>query len=388
MKSIYLDSAATTQVKQEVIDAMMPYFGERFYNPSSLYGPSIDVANDVYKARETVGKFIGAKPEEIYFTSGGSESNCWAIQGFIKNCIDIREAPLVIASKIEHKSIIECVNSLYSCYYKFVNVNRDGFVDLKVLDSILEEYYQYKKIIVSIQFANNEIGTIQNINKISELVHRYGAIFHTDAVQAFGHVPIDVNDLGIDLMSCSGHKIGAPKGIGFLFKKKGIGLNPLIYGSQMSGLRGGTENVPYIIGMAKAVELCKNKIKPDSMWHQIQVRDYLIDFLTTESGCVLNGSKNNRLPTNINVILPHDITGEELIYRLDMEGIYISAGSACNAHSNKPSYVLEAIGVSEQDAKKSIRISLPDICDIDIMSYSQMMDNVMVAFDKVLNTTK
>lgn len=385
---IYLDSAATTQVKQEVIDAMMPYFGERFYNPSSLYGPSIDVANDVYKARETVGKFIGARPEEIYFTSGGSESNCWAIQGFMKNSIDFGETPLVITSKVEHKSIIECVNSFSSYARKFINVNKDGFVDLEELNNILEESYQHRAIIVSIQFANNEIGTIQNIKKISDLVHRYGGIFHTDAVQAFGHVPIDVNDLGIDLMSCSGHKIGAPKGIGFLFKKKGIRLNPLIYGSQMDGLRGGTENVPYIIGMAKAVELCTNKIKPDSIWVQMKARDYLIDFLITSFGCVLNGSRDKRLPTNINVTFPQNITGEELIYRLDMEGVYISAGSACNASSHKPSYVLEAIGVSEQGAKKSIRISLPDICDFDIVSYSQMMDDVMVVFNKVLNTTK
>lgn len=369
---IYLDEAATSKPKQEVIEAILPYFKDKWYNPSSLYKPATDVKKDVDNARKVVANFINANPEEIFFTSGGSESNCWVIQGFINYCVREGVKPIIITSNIEHKSILKCIDD-FRVDVCFIGVNKQGVVDKDRLRTILKNNtvrdLKYKRILVSIQYANNEIGVVQNISEIAKIVHRYNAILHTDAVQAFARIPIDVKD-GIDLLSASGHKIGTPKGIGLLYKREGIKIKPLIYGSQMDGMRGGTENVPYIIGFAKAVELTNTDFK--KRVHQNNIRNYFIAKLKQRFKCKINGSEHHRLPNNINVTFPQNISGEALIYMLDMCGIYISAGSACNSYSSQPSHVLKAIGLSDEEIMRTIRITLPDnitLNDIDRVVY-------------------
>lgn len=360
----YLDEAATTKVKQEVVDAMLPYMTEKWHNPSSLYSSGADVKVAVDSARHTIANFINAKDDEIYFTSGGSESNNWAIQGFVNNRNSKTHVPYIITTKIEHKSIMACTKNLKLATVYYLDVDDDGFISISELEDaitlILSIGVEPKDILVSIQFANNEVGTIQNIINISNLVHLYGCTFHTDAVQAFGHVFIDVDVMGIDMLSASAHKIGGCKGTGFLYIKDGVEINPLIYGSQMDGMRGGTENVAGIIGMAKAVELSDWKDGAATK----MVRDYFIDKLEG-IGCTLNGPRDNRLPNNINVVLPDGIYGENILYMLDIDGISIGTGSACNSRSIDPSYVLKAIGLTDDEAKQTIRISIPDDLTMD-----------------------
>lgn len=360
--SIYLDEAATTKPSPEVISAMMPYLSEKWHNPSSLYNKAADVSKDVAKARETVADFINAKDFEVFFTSGGSESNCWAIQGFVTHRLAIEELPCIITTNIEHHSIERCtaMMNMLPCLVWYVGTDEYGNVDVEELEEALKCMTKQTKpsnVLVSIGMANNEIGTIQDIKKLSSLIHSYGAIFHTDAVQAFGHIPIDVEDMGIDMLSASGHKIGAPKGIGILYKHEDIEINPLVYGSQMNGMRGGTENVPYIIGMAKAVEFIERYSKPDMCKKIAEIRDYLIEKLES-IGCKLNGARENRLPNNINVTLPHGLNGESMLYCMDLCDVCISTGSACNSKSIEPSPVLSSIGLGD-DAYNSIRITFP-----------------------------
>ena len=321
MNSIYMDAAATSKPKTEVVDAMMPYLvGDMWYNPSSLYSPSVKVRQDVEDARKIVADYIGANTEEIYFTSGGSESNCWALQGFVNAWFDSRCTPVILTSNIEHKSIMSCAEENEIANVHFIGVDNNGYVDIDELEKWLlyytsndEEYHHYK-ILASIQFANNEIGTIQQMKEISDMAHHYGALLHTDAVQAFGQIHIDVNKLGIDMMSVSGHKIGTPKGVGFLYKKNDVEITPLIFGSQENGLRGGTENVPYIMGMAKAVKLSEDNM--NNLNAMATVRDYMI-YKLKKIGCSFNGSESNRLPNNISIILPEGVGGEEVLYLLD-----------------------------------------------------------------------
>ena len=356
---IYLDEAATTKPKQEVIEAMMPYLTEQFYNPSALYSGANKVKKDIENAKKTIGDFINADSNDIYFTSGGSEANCWAIQGFINYCNRKGIEPTIITSVIEHKSILSCVDNM-NIDVHYIGVDHKGFIDMVALENVLEYVTcnnKYSKTLVTIQHANNEIGTIQRVKDIANIVHKYNAVFHTDAVQSFGHVPIDVKELDVDMMSASGHKISAPKGIGFLYKKNEIKIDPLVYGSQMNGLRGGTENVPYIMGMSRAVELVENVTK--YQFRMNFLRSHFIEQLEL-LGCKINGSLIERLYNNINVTFDQNIIGESLVYLLDMSEIMVSTGSACNSKSIEPSYVLKAIGLSDEDAAKTIRITLPD----------------------------
>ena len=359
---IYLDAASTTQPKQEVIEAMMPYFTEKWYNPSALYSKSNKVKEDIENARKTIGDFINANSNEIFFTSSGSESNCWAIQGFINHCRRKGKEPTIITSVIEHKSIMACVDNM-NVDVHYVGVDNEGFINIDSLTGILN-YVQNEqnKILVSVQFANNEIGTIQHIKEIAELVHKYNGVFHTDAVQAFGQIPIDVKELDVDMLSASGHKIYSPKGIAILYKKHDIEIDPLIYGSQMDGLHGGTENTAYIIGMAKAVELIGNNIKP-----QMKLTIIRNNFITElkSIGCKVNGALDQRLPNNINIVLPQNDAGKSLVYLLDMCGIMISTGSACNSRAIEPSYVLKSIGLSNEEAARTIRITLSEDTTMD-----------------------
>lgn len=355
---VYLDTAATTKLKAEVVEAMMPYFTEQWHNPSSLYNESAKIKRNIEEARCVIGRFIGAENNEIFVTSSGSEGNCWAIQGFINRCRRKRKNVTVITSVIEHKSVIECVKHMEADTY-YIEVDEYGFIDMKMLeDSLRNAHNEANEIIVSIQYGNNEIGTIQEIEDISRLVHKYGGIFHTDAVQVVGQLPISVKSLGVDLLTCSGHKLGAPKGIGFLYKRNGVEIDPLIYGSQMDFMRGGTENTPYIIGLSKAIELCD--VGQEKTNEMCKKRNYFISLLENRFDCELNGDSYYRLPNNINVTFSQAITGEALLYTLDLSGIKISTGSACNSQSIEPSYVLKNIGLTDEQAMRTVRFSLSD----------------------------
>lgn len=363
---IYLDEAATSKPKPEIIEAMMPYFTDKWHNPSALYSAANKIKKDIESARKTIGDFINANGNEIYFTSGGSESNCWAIQGFINQCRRKGKEVAIVTSVIEHKSILDCVDNM-NVNVHYVRVDNEGFIDLKSLETVLRHAsHEAHELLVSIQFANNEVGTIQHIRDIARLVHRYDAVFHTDAVQAFGHALIDVKELDIDMLSASGHKIGTPKGVGFLYKSSNVQIDPLIYGSQMDGMRGGTENVPYIIGMAKAIELIQENSKDKNRIPLTYYRNYFIDELN-KLGCTINGSIDERLPNNINVTFLQNITGEAMTYMLDMCGICVATGSACNSHSTKVSHVLKAIGLSDEDANKTIRITLHEGISMELI---------------------
>ena len=361
--SIYLDGAATTKPKKEVVEAMMPYLIDKWQNPSALYNEARKIKKDIEDARATIGRFINANGNEIFFTSSGSESNCWAIQGFVNHCIARGKNPCVITSVIEHKSVIECVDHL-NVNVHYIGVDKNGFINIAQLRNMLFHAATIceEEVLVSIQFANNEIGTIQHIKEIAEEVHRFGGVFHTDAVQAFGHIQIDVKDLDVDMLTASGHKVGCPKGIGILYKKDSVVINPLIYGSQMDGMRGGTENVPYIIGMAKAVELLQEDDE-----YQLRMTILRNNFISQlkSLGCSVNGSIEERLCNNINITFFNNISGEAMVYMLDLCGICVATGSACNSHEITSSYVLKAIGLSDEDASKTIRITLPDDITMD-----------------------
>lgn len=337
---MYWDYAATTKPKSEVINAMKPYFQYKWFNPSSIYEPALEGRRDIEKVREQVAKFINAEPDEIYFTSGGSESNSWVFNGFYKQC----EWGQICTTVIEHHSIQEAVKWLNKCYYEFEPI--DGFGRVRPIFLPNDDF-------VSIQMANNEIGTIQDIKKLVQAAkaENPNVLFHTDAVQAFGKIPIDVKDLDVDYLSASGHKIGTPKGIGFLYMRKGKELPPIIYGSQERGFRGGTENVPYIIGFGKAIDLVNfndnNKLK--SLYEYAKQK--------LEPIASFNGDPQNRLWNVMSATIKEDINGDMLLGLLHGKHQYVSAGSACNAHSPEPSYVLKAIGLSDEEARRTIRIS-------------------------------
>lgn len=369
---IYLDAAATTKPKSEVVEAMMPYLTEQWYNPSALYDRASKVKQDIERAREIVGNFIGANSNEIFFCSSGSEANCWAISGFCHKYNLLNIKPLIITSTIEHKSVLECVKNMIADVY-YVGVNDSGLINTDELAKLLTNKCLWgKPLLVSFQLANNEIGTIQRIKNISEMLNQIGGWLHVDAVQCVGQIPINVNELGIDMLSASAHKLGAPKGTGFLYKRKGVEIAPLIYGSQMDEHRGGTENVAGIMGLAKAIELCD--VSNDKIKEMYNKRDYFTECLKNEFGCKLNGHFIERLPNNINVTFPQNITGESLLYMLNMSNIAISVGSACNSHSIEPSYVLKAIGLTNEQAMRTIRITLSD--DITYKDIDKVIDEI------------
>lgn len=369
---IYLDTAATAEygnIDDIVVNAITTAMRDNWQNPSSIYATNIK--NKINKCRANIARFIGADTNEIYFTSGASESNNWAIRGWADNSI-VNSCLLftnIITTPIEHKSILSMVQSkaldvrVYYC-----EVDEFGVVDTESLEQLLAEH-EYEPTMVSINMANNEIGTVQNIKQISNLVHRYGGVLHVDATQAFAHIPINVNELGIDMLSASGHKVSPVlRGIGFLYKKNCINIQPFIYGAQEEGLRGGTENTYGIIGLNKAIEHCD--ICYDTLIDLCEKRDYFISLLESEFGCKLNGHSKHRLPNNINVTFPQNINSESLLYMLDISDIKVSAGSACNSKSIEPSYVLKAIGLSDLEAMKTVRFTLPKNIthnDIDIV---------------------
>lgn len=366
---LYLDSAATTKPNPSVLNVIIESFQD-YYNPSSLYSSARYIKEKIEKAREYVAQSINAEPNEIYFTSSGSEANTWAIRGFFDKLIQTEETVYCFYSNTEHKSIISTMLNIekqdkFKHFFDFkIPVDKQGFVDNETLINEIKEvnYYNINEVpypsLISVQYVNSELGTIQNIKELAKTAHKYNAIFHCDAVQAYRHIPIDVKELNIDMMSFSGHKIGTPKGIGFLYIKNGIEIAPLICGSQENGMRGGTENVPYIIGLGEAAKLIRKTIIQQNEYVD-SVKKYLIQQLKENFDCTVNTPEKS-VSNIVNVTFNHNITGESLVYMLDMTNIYVSTGSACNSHSNKPSATLKAIGLTDEQALRTIRISLPN----------------------------
>lgn len=351
MIKAYLDNGATTKTDPEVIKVMQKFFSEKYGNASSLHELGRDARKAVEDARKTIARSINAEPEEIIFTSGGTESDNLAIKGIMEHCV-AGKGKHMITSKIEHPAVLNTCRCLQKQGIKvtYLDVDKNGIIDLDQLKrSIIKE-----TALVSIMHANNEIGTIQPIKKIGKICHEKNITFHTDAVQSYTKENIDVKDMGIDLASFSGHKIHGPKGIGFLYKKKGIHICPLINGgSHESGLRPGTENVPGIVGLAKAVEISK---KAD-LKNMETLRDKLIGELKKIPESILNGHDTKRLSNNVNFCFKY-IEGESLLLHLDSKGIEASTGSACSSHSLEPSHVLTAIGLPAEIAHGSLRLTL------------------------------
>ena len=354
---IYMDNAATTSVKPEVVESMLPYFTEEYANPSSIYNFAQKTKNAVEDARAVIADMLSAdKPNEIYFTAGGSESDNWALKAAAETFKD--KGNHIITTKIEHHAILHTCEWLSKHGYEvtYLDVDENGTVKLDELKKAIRP----DTILISIMFANNEIGTIQPIKEIGEIAKEHGIIFHTDAVQAYAHVPINVDEYHIDMLSVSGHKFNGPKGIGFLYIRTGLKLRSFIHGgSQERKRRGGTENVPGIVGMGKAVEIAMANLAERTAY-EVELRDYLIDRVLSEVPYVrLNGHRTNRLPNNANFAFQF-IEGESLLIMLDMQGICGSSGSACTSGSLDPSHVLLAIGLPHEIAHGSLRLTLSE----------------------------
>lgn len=351
---IYLDHAATTAVHPDVLKEMLPYFTDKFGNPSSVYGFAANNKNKLTEARETIAGALGAKPEEIYFTAGGSESDNWALK-CTAEAYGVHGGH-IITTKIEHHAILHTCKYLQNRGYDvtYLDVDENGLVDLNTLEAAIRP----DTFLISIMFANNEIGTIEPIKEIGEIAHRHGILFHTDAVQAFGQIPIHVDEMNIDMLSASGHKFNGPKGIGFLYIKKGLKLKSFIHGGQQErGRRAGTENVPGIVGIAKACEIAMAEME-ERMKKETEIRDYLIERILKEIPYTrLNGHSKKRLPNNVNISFQF-VEGESILIMLDVAGICASSGSACTSGSVDPSHVLLAIGLPHEIAHGSLRLTI------------------------------
>ena len=356
MKTIYLDNAATTQTYPEVLDAMLPFFTEHYGNPSSIYSFAGEAGKAVDEARRTIASAIGADASEIYFTGGGSESDNWALKATAEAYAS--KGKHIITSKIEHHAILHTCEWLakYGTEVTYLDVDENGLVSPEALKAAIRP----DTILVSIMTANNEIGTIEPIAELGRIAHEAGALFHTDAVQAFGHIPINVDEMNIDMLSASGHKFNGPKGIGFMYIRKGVKIRSFIHGgSQERSRRAGTHNVPGIVGMAKAASLAVEQMN-ERMAYETKLRDHLIERVLNEIPYVrLNGHRTNRLPNNANFCFRF-IEGESMLILLDQNGICGSSGSACTSGSLDPSHVLLAIGLPHEIAHGSLRLTLSE----------------------------
>lgn len=351
---IYLDNAATTKVNKKVLESMMPYFSEIYCNPSAAYSFAAKGRIAIEEARNHAAKLIGASDMEIYFTSGGSESDNWAIKAVAESFSD--KGKHIITTKIEHHAV------LHTCEYlerhgfdiTYLNVDSDGKVRLDELKKSIRE----DTILISVMTANNEIGTIQPVAEIGKIAHEKGILFHTDAVQAYGHIPINVGEMNIDLLSASGHKFNGPKGVGIMYIRKGVKIRSFIHGgSQERGRRAGTYNVPGIAGLGTAAKLAMENMAKRAEKEK-ELRDYFIDRISAEIPyTVLNGHREDRLPNNINFCFRF-VEGESVLIMLDQAGICASSGSACTSGAIDPSHVLRAIGLSDEMAHESLRLTL------------------------------
>ena len=376
---IYLDNAATTKVDHEVFEAMKPYFEEVYGNASSMYYFAGKARKAVDDAREVIADYLGAKAREIYFTAGGSESDNWALKAvaYAKK----EKGKHIITSKIEHHAI------LHTCEYMekngfevtYLDVDEHGLVSIDKLKQAIRE----DTILISIMFANNEIGTIEPIKEIGAVAHEHRIVFHTDAVQAYGHVPINVDEMNIDLLSASGHKINGPKGIGILYIRDSVKIGAFVHGgAQERGRRAGTHNTPGIVGFAKATELAVQNMEKRAS-HERELRDYLIDRVLKEIPYSrLNGHPTKRLSNNANFCFRF-IEGESLLIMLDQKGICGSSGSACTSGSLDPSHVLLAIGLPHEIAHGSLRLTLSEETTKEDIDYT--VDELKQIVDRLRN---
>lgn len=354
---IYLDNAATTKTAPEVLEAMIPYFTENYGNASAIYGIGAKSKAAITAAREQIAAVLGAKPEEIYFTAGGSESDNWALKAAYEEYSN--KGNHIITTKIEHHAILhtcEYLEKKRGAKITYLDVDENGLVSLEDLKAAITP----ETILISIMFANNEIGTIEPIKEIGAIAKENGIVFHTDAVQAFGQVKIDVNEMNIDMLSSSAHKINGPKGIGFLYIKKGVKIKSFVHGgAQERKRRAGTENVPGIVGYGAAAKRAADTMKERTAY-EIELRDHIIERITNEiPQAKLNGDRTKRLPNNVNISFEF-IEGESLLIMLDGKGICASSGSACTSGSLDPSHVLLAIGLPHEIAHGSLRLTISD----------------------------
>ena len=351
---IYLDNAATTKTRREVVDAMLPYFTEYYGNASAVYDFGAKAKEAMTRSREIIGRLLHTDASNIYFTAGGSESDNWALRGIAEAYSG--RGRHIITTAIEHHAVLHTCQYLEKQGFEvtYLPVDGEGKISLEELRGAIRE----DTILISVMFANNEIGTIEPIRQIGEIAHERGVLFHTDAVQAFGQVPIDVEEMQIDLLSASGHKFNGPKGVGFLYIRKGVKIRPLIYGgAQEKKRRAGTENIPGIVGLGKAAEIAAATMEARAK-KESQLRDYLIDeVLRRVPYTRCNGSRDSRLPNNASFCFRF-IEGESLLIMLDMKGICGSSGSACTSGSLDPSHVLLAIGLPHEIAHGSLRLTL------------------------------
>ena len=353
-KVIYMDNAATTATRPEVLETMLPYFGQIFGNPSSIHGVGREARKAVEAARKQVADAIGAEAREVYFSAGGSESDNWAIR---LGCAAMsKKGKHIITSAIEHHAVLHTCEAMEKEGYRVTYLPVDEFGLVSTAD--VEKAICDDTALITIMAANNEIGTLQPIKEIAEIAKAHGVLFHTDAVQAIGAIPVDVKEWGVDMLSMSGHKFHGPKGIGALYVRKGIRMSNLIHGgAQERGFRAGTENLPAIVGMGKAIELAVAEL-PEYTAKMTALRDRLIDGLTERIPEIrLNGHRTKRLPANVNISIRY-LEGESILMRLDLAGIEASSGSACTSGSLDPSHVLLAIGLPHEIAHGSLRLSL------------------------------
>jgi len=360
IQMIYLDNAATTKTAKEVVDAMIPYFTEFYGNPSSVYSFATKSRQGITDAREVIAKHLSVASSDIYFTGSGTEANNWAIKATCDAMV--QKGKHIISTKIEHHAILHTLEYMEKKGFEvtYLNVDEYGLISLEELKSAIKE----DTILISIMFANNEIGTIQPIKEIGEIAKQHGILFHTDAVQAFGQIPIDVNECHIDMLSASAHKLNGPKGIGFLYIKKGVKIRSFIHGgSQERARRAGTENVPSIVGFSVACERAF-RLMEEKTKKELELRDYLIKRILEEVPYAkLNGHPIKRLPNNVNISFEF-VEGESVLIMLDMKGICASSGSACTSGSLDPSHVLLAIGLPHEKAHGSLRLS---VCEENTM---------------------
>ncbi|MDK7377283.1 cysteine desulfurase family protein [Peptoniphilus harei] len=368
---IYMDNAATTRITDSVFEAMLPYLKENYGNPSAIYSLGQRSRAAIENSRIKIAEILGVKASEIYFTSSGSESDNWALKGSL---LPNQENHL-ISSKIEHPAVLNSLKKIESWggQASLVSVDAEGFVDLKEIENSIKDSTR----LISIMFANNEIGTIEPLAEISKIAREKNILFHTDAVQAIGNIKFKIKDIGVDMLSLSGHKLGAPKGVGVLYLREGIDLdNFLDGGEQERGRRASTENLASIVGLARAMEDAYNNIEDYSSYTR-DLRDYTIEKLLNVDGIILNGPRENRLPGNINITLKNT-KPQTMVQYLDMFDICVSSGSACAAGSINPSHVLRAIGRSEEDSLSMLRLSLnhentKEECDYVVEKINQGM---------------
>lgn len=377
MRKVYLDYSATTPVKEEVMKEMIPYFTQNYGNPSSLYTLGLEAKAALDKAREQVAGLINAAPKEIYFTGCGSEADNWTLFGVADALKD--KGNHIITTKIEHHAMLHSCEYLEKHGYQvtYLDVEPDGTVKPETLEAAITD----KTILVSIMFVNNEVGTIEPIKELAAVAKKHKILFHTDAVQALANVPIDVKDLGVDLMSMSAHKIYGPKGVGALYMRKGLRISNFIHGgAQEMGKRAGTENLAGIVGFGKAAELAKDDLE-NHIRHCSELRNYLIERVTSEiPDTFVNGTMEHRHPGNANITFKY-IEGESILLLLDFKGISVSTGSACSSKSLKPSHVLEALGVPVEMIHGTVRFTVGDFTTKEDIDY--VVDSLKEVVEKL-----